>query len=77
MKKGQVVKCVSANPVREDEVPHLTDGKNYTIVSGEGDPDWVGDVITSSSGFEVVCDCGERIFCIYPECAHANWGLMQ
>lgn len=77
MKKGQIVKCVAAKPVCGNETPYLTEGKEYTIASGEADFDWEGDLILTDTAFEILDDTGELQYCIYPNCAHATWELVS
>lgn len=56
MKKGDVVKCVDAK-----NNDYLTNGKNYEVITGEGDYR-VLVYISSDVGFEIVDDDGEVIF---------------
>lgn len=71
MKKGDVVKCVDAKGCE-----YLTNGKSYKVIAGKGDNGRYG-YISSDIGFEIVDDNGCSIFCLYPECAYAEWSISE
>ena len=56
MKKGDVVECVDAKGSH-----YLTNGKNYEVISGEGNEGVFG-YIGSNTGFEIIDDDGDAIF---------------
>lgn len=71
MKKGDVVICVDAK-----RSEYLSNGKSYEVVAGKGDNGWFG-YISSDMGFEMVGDNGHSAFCLYHECAHAEWSISE
>lgn len=71
MKKGDVVECIDAKGSE-----YLTNGKSYEVVAGKGDNGRFG-YISSDMGFEIVDDKGHSTFCLYPECAHAEWRVKE
>lgn len=76
MRKGQMVKCVST---RSD---YLTAGKLYPITAGEGDSNLslaAYDLVpvNDHDTFNITDDEGDELFCLYPECGHATWQLVD
>lgn len=71
MKKGDVVECVDAKGSE-----YLTNGKSYEVVAGKGDNGRFC-YVSSDIGFEIVDDNVNSAFCLYPECAHAEWRIKE
>lgn len=71
MKKGDVVECVDAKGSE-----YLTNGKSYEVVAGKGD-NYFGCLAKSDNGFVIMDDNGHSTFCLYPECAHAEWRIKE
>jgi hypothetical protein len=71
MKKGDMVECIDVKGSK-----YLTNGKSYEVVAGKGDNGRFG-YISSDTGFEIVDDNGHSTFCLYPECAHAEWRIKE
>lgn len=75
MKKGQIVKFIKHRNVCAPSC--LTTGKEYTVCSGQGDPDMFGDYVRHPDSFEVVGDNGHVVFCRLIDCAHGVWEVLS
>lgn len=75
MKKGQVVKCVITKG------PNLTNGKNYVITAGKGDPrnSFTGDTkpLFKDEHAMITDNDGDSITIILPECAFGVWEVVS
>lgn len=73
MKKGQVV---IPTELLNGSGLYLTEGKEYTVVSGFGDECKFGEIKTQCV-FEIVNDIGSKSYCRYPVCSHAKWSISE
>lgn len=73
MKKSQVV---IPTELLNGSSLYLTEGKEYTVVSGFGDECQFGEIKTQC-GFEIVNDIGTKSFCRYPVGSNAKWRIKE
>lgn len=68
------VRCILAVPRG-----YLTHGKVYDVTAREGDKSKVfpGRSITDPNGFEVKNDNGYYTYCLFKDCAHATWEIVE
>ncbi|MGL5728181.1 MAG: hypothetical protein ACRCYD_10060 [Plesiomonas sp.] len=76
MKKGQKVKCVSTNN------GYLTVGKIYPVLATCGDMNQSvytkGMIpVLEHELFNIADDSGDPLLCVYPQCCHAEWELVD
>lgn len=57
---------------------YLTDGKVYDVVSVEGDCSKVfpGQYVHEGA-FEIVVDDGDYSYCLFKDCSHADWEIVE
>lgn len=57
---------------------YLTHGKIYDVVSKEGDESKVfpGENV-NPVGFEIKNDKGDYSYCLFDDCAHADWEVVE
>lgn len=67
VKKGEVVICEAAC------WRGFTEGREYTVLAGGGDQDYVcgGEVL--SDGFLAIDDEGDTVYLVFPACSDFVW----
>lgn len=57
---------------------YLTHGKIYEVVSREGDESKVfpGNHVFEG-GFEIKTDKGDYAYCLFKDCSHAEWEIVE
>lgn len=65
------VKCRNVN-----DRYYLTDGKIYKVIAKQGDASKF-DGVVGYGAFEIICDDGEPIYCLFNHCAHADWQIVS
>lgn len=73
MKKGDKVRCVGLS----EGTTYLTVDREYVITAADGDKSAMYGYIEGSCNFEIINDFGRVNFCIYPECAHGEWEIVE
>ena len=51
----------------EENLEYLTPGNLYDVVSKPG----------TDNSFDIVDDQGQRLYCRFPVCLHAAWGIAE